>query len=101
MRIKKNDNVIVLTGKDKGRTGKVLQVLPEKEKVVVQAVNIRTLHAKPKKQGEKGQMIKSEAPIHISNVMMLCPKCAKPTRLGARIDEKDKVRICKKCNEVV
>ncbi|OGD32143.1 50S ribosomal protein L24 [Candidatus Azambacteria bacterium RIFCSPHIGHO2_02_FULL_52_12] len=101
MRIKKNDNVIVLSGKDKGKTGKVLQVLPAGERAVVQAVNIRTLHAKPKKQGEKGQMIKSEAPVHISNIMMICPKCAKPARLGARMDEKNKVRVCKRCDAVV
>lgn len=101
MQIKKNDNVMILSGKDKGKTGKVLQVLPREEKVVVHAVNIRTLHTKAKRQGEKGQMVKSESPVHISNVMLVCPKCGKPARTGARIDEKNKVRICKKCEAIV
>lgn len=101
MRIKKDDNVIVLSGKDKGKTGKVLQVLPREEKVVVQHVNIRTMHARPKKQGEKGQIVKSESPVYASTVMLVCPKCAKPARIGARVDEKNKVRVCKKCNAIV
>ena len=101
MNIRKDDNVILLSGKDKGKTGKVLQVLPREDKVVVHAVNIRTLHTKAKRQGEKGQIVKSESPVHISNVMLVCPKCAKPARTGVRLDEKSKSRVCKKCDSIV
>ncbi len=101
MHIKKNDNVLLLSGKDKGKTGKVLQVLPREDKVVVHAINIRTIHTKAKRQGEKGQIVKSESPVHISNVMLVCPKCSKPSRTGARLDEKNKSRVCKKCDSIV
>ncbi len=101
MKIKKEDNVIVLSGKDKGKSGKVLQSMPREDKVVVEGVNIRKRHVRPRKQGEKGQIIEVEAPMHVSNVMLVCSKCGKPTRVGYKLHEEGKSRICKKCNSVL
>ena len=105
MRIKKGDNVKVMTGKDRGKTGKVIQAFPEKGKVVVEGVNAMTKHMKVRKQGEKGQKLEFSGPINASNVLLICPKCAKPTRVGAKILEeggkRKKVRVCKKCKEVI
>ncbi|MEK7520359.1 MAG: 50S ribosomal protein L24 [Patescibacteria group bacterium] len=101
MKIKKDDNVVVITGKDRGKTGKVLQVLPRAEKVVVQALNMRTLHRRPRRQGEKGQTLSKESPLAASNVMLVCGKCARPTRVGYRVDESGKKsRICKRCGTI-
>ena len=101
MKVKKGDNVIVLSGKDKGKSGKVLQVMPKVERVVVEKVNIRKRHVRPKKQGEKGQIIEIEAPMHISNVMVVCSKCSKPTRVEHKLHEGGKNRVCKKCKAVL
>lgn len=101
MKIKKGDNVIVIAGKDKGRKGKVLRVLPEEGKIVVENINRAIKHIRPKKQGEKGQRVEMPVPFNISNVKLICPKCGKPTRAGYRILDKNKVRICKKCKEIV
>lgn len=101
MKIKKEDNVIVLSGKDKGKSGKVLQSMPREDKVVVKGVNIKKRHVRPRKQGEKGQIIEVEAPMHVSNVMLICSKCGKPTRVGYKLHEGGKSRICKKCNSVL
>ncbi len=101
MKIKKDDNVIVLSGKDKGKSGKVLQAMPKVDKVVVKGVNIRKRHIRPRKQGEKGQIIEMEAPIHVSNVMIVCSKCKKPSRIGYEINKEGKRRICKKCKAVL
>lgn len=97
MKIRKGDNVIVLTGKDRGKSGKVLQSLPKNEQVVVESINLRKKHSRPRKQGEKGQMIEKSFPLHISNVQLLCPQCFKPTRVGFKIDGENKSRMCKKC----
>lgn len=97
MKIKKNDQVIIISGKDRGRKGKVLKVLPETSKVIVEEINIMKKHIRPKKQGEKGQIVKVPGLIDISNVKLLCPKCAKPTRIGYKISKKEKYRVCKKC----
>jgi len=101
MKIKKGDNVIVITGKDKGRKGKVLRILPKEGKIVVENINKIIKHIRPKKQGEKGQRVEMPVPFNISNVKLICPKCGKPTRAGYRILDKNKVRICKKCKEIV
>lgn len=101
MKIKKNDNVMITTGKDRGKTGKVLQVLPKEDKVVVQSLNMRKVHARPKKQGEKGQIISKETPVNISNVMIVCPKCAKPARIGFLLEKGSKSRVCKKCKGTI
>lgn len=97
MKIKKNDNVIVMTGKDRGKSGKVLQVLVKDGKVVVQGANMMKRHERARKQGEKGQIVSKEVPLRASNVMVVCPRCAKPTRVGFHIEGDSKSRMCKKC----
>lgn len=102
LRVKKGDTVIVLSGKDKKKKGRVLMVMPKKEKVVVEGVNILKKHQKPSRKYPQGGIIEKEFPIHISKVMLVCPKCDKPTRIGAKILENGKkVRVCKKCKEVI
>ena len=96
MKIKKGDNVIVLSGNDKGKTGEVLEVIPKTQKIVVKGVNIRKKHVKPRKAGEEGGIIPSEFPIHSSKVNVVCPKCGKATRVGYKTEKDSKVRICKK-----
>ena len=102
MRIKINDKVQILTGKDKGKKGKVLQVLVEKGKIVIEGLNLHIKHVRPRKQGEKGQRIQYPTPIDISNVALLCSKCNKKTKVGYKIlGNKKKVRMCRKCKEVI
>lgn len=101
MKIKKDDNVMITKGKDRGKSGKVLQVLAKEGKVVVQSLNMRKVHARPKKQGEKGQIISKESPMSIANVMMVCPKCAKPARVGFVVSKGNKSRVCKKCDATI
>jgi len=97
----KGDQVKVLAGKDRNKTGKVLRVLPKEDKVVVEGINIRKKHVRPRKQGEKGQTISIPAPLHVSNLAPLCTKCGRPTRVGFRFEESKKVRFCKKCKKVI
>ena len=97
MKIKKDDKVIVLSGKDKGKQGKVLVADPKAMKVIVEGVNVATKHQKPRKQGEEGGIIKRETPIYASKVMLVCPKCGKPTRVGHAFVDGKKTRACKKC----
>ena len=97
MKIKKGDTVQVLSGNDKGKTGEVLEVIPKTEKVIVKGVNIRKKHVKPRKQGEEGGIISVECAIHSSKVNVVCPKCGKAARLGYKVEEGKKVRVCKKC----
>ena len=97
MNIKKNDTVIVLSGKDKGKTGKVQQTLPASGKVLVEGVNMATCHVRPRKQGEQGGIIRREAPIYVCKVMRVCPKCNKPTRAAYKLTDGKKVRVCKLC----
>ena len=97
MKIKKDDKVVVLSGKDKGKQGKVLIADPKGAKVVVEGVNVATKHQKPRKQGEEGGIIKVETPIYACKVMVICPKCGKPTRVAHKLDAGKKVRVCKKC----
>lgn len=110
MKIKKNDRIIVIKGKDKGQKGKVIRVIPKKNKVIVEGLNLVTKHRRPRKQGEKGQRVQMPMPIDVSNVKLICPKCKKPTRVGYRILEKSakggfasagKFRICKKCQQEI
>ena len=97
MKLKKGDKVMVLSGNDKGKTGEVLEVIPNTQKIIVKGVNIRKKHVKPRKQGEEGGIIPVECAIHSSKVNVVCPKCGKATRIGY-VDEKgEKVRTCKKC----
>lgn len=98
MKIKKDDNVIVISGKDRGRKAKVVRALPKENKVVLEKLNIIKKHKKPRKQGEKGQVVEISAPMHVSNVKLICTKCSKSTRVGFKIFKNKKFRICKKCS---
>ena len=97
LKIKKGDTVRVLQGKDRSKSAKVIAVLPLKERVVLEGLNLRKRHIKPRRTGKKGEIIQMPAPMHISNVQIVCPSCGKPTRVGYRITETAKVRTCKKC----
>ena len=97
MNIRKDDKVVVLSGKDKGKEGKVLIANPKAGKLVVEGVNVATKHRKPRKQGEEGGIIKVETPIYACKVMVVCPKCGKATRVGHKLADGKKVRVCKKC----
>ena len=97
MNIKKNDTVIVLSGKDKGVKGKVLVAMPSENKLVVENVNVATCHTKPRKQGETGGIVKRETPIRACKVALYCEKCGKGVRVGFKMDGDKKVRICRKC----
>ncbi len=99
--VKKNDQVMVVTGKDKGKTGKVLRILKKKDRLVVEKVNMVKKHVKPS-QKTKGGIMERESSIHISNVMIYCDKCSKPVRVGRKtLEDGKKVRYCKKCSEVI
>ena len=97
LKIKKNDKVIVLSGKDKGKTGKVLGTVPSERKVVVEGINVVTCHIKPRKQGEEGGIVPREAAIYASKVQVVCPKCDKGTRVAYEIKDGKKIRVCKHC----
>ena len=91
------DKDYVLSGKDKGKQGKVLEVQPKSGKVVVENINVVSRHTKPRKQGDQGGILKKEAPLYACKVQKVCPKCNKPTRIGHKVEGDKKVRICKKC----
>ncbi len=98
MSIKKNDLVVVLSGKDKGKQGKVLETMPKAGKVVVEKINVISRHTKPRKQGDQGGILKKEAPIYACKVMRVCPKCNKATRPAHKLlADGKKVCVCKKC----
>jgi len=100
--IRKNDLVVVISGKEKGKTGKVLRVLSKKERVIVEKINFIKKHAKPTSQQKQGGIIEKEGPLHWSKVMILCGKCEKPTRIAKKtLSDGDKVRLCKKCGETL
>ena len=102
MKIKKNDTVVVLSGKDKGKQGKVLSADPKGMKVIVEGVNVATKHQKPRNQQEEGGIIKMETPIYVSKVQLVCPKCGKATRVGHVVKEDGShARVCKKCGAEV
>ena len=101
MNIKKNDKVVVLSGKDKGKEGKVLEAMPADKKVIVEGVNVATCHVKPRKQGEEGGIIRKEIPMYVSKVQLVCPKCDKGVRVGFKVEDGKKVRICKKCGATI
>ena len=97
LKIKKNDKVVVLSGKDKGKQGKVLGTVPSEAKVVVEGINMVTCHVKARQQGQESAIVKREAAIYASKVQVVCPKCGKGTRVAHKIDGDKKVRVCKKC----
>lgn len=96
LHVKTGDNVMIISGKDKGKKGKVLEVSPKEGKVIVEGLNIATKHVKPRAMGQQGGIVKAEAPLYACKVMPICPKCGKPTRVGHKV-EKDgtKKRQCK------
>lgn len=97
MKIVKGDQVLVIKGKDKGRKGKVLKGFPKENQVLIEGMNIKKVHKKPRREGEKGQVVEIPFPVSLSKVKIICPKCSKPTRVGFKVEEKRKSRICKKC----
>jgi len=100
--IKKNDTVLVTTGKEKGKKGRVLFVNPSEDELLIERINVIKRHMKPSKKYTQGGIIEKEAPLHISNVMLLCPKCGKPTRTAHTfLADGHKVRTCKRCKEVI
>ncbi len=117
MKIKKGDKVKILTGKDKGKTGKVLQIFPARNRASVEGLNLLIKHMRPRRQGEQGQRIEFPAPLSLSNLALVCPKCGKPARIGYKYIEiakgsvsasqqqvkkqRKKNRVCKKCNKAI
>ena len=100
--VRSGDTVIVLSGKDKGKQGKVLQVSPKEGKVIVEGLNVVTKHVKPRRQGEQGGIVEAEAAMYASKVQLVCPKCGKATRIAHKIlDDGSKVRVCKSCEEEI
>ena len=98
LKIKKNDTVVVLSGKDKGKQGKVLGTVPKSTKIVAEGINMVTCHVKPRRQGDQGGIIQKEAPLYACKVQRVCPKCNKPTRPAHKLlADGKKVRVCKKC----
>lgn len=98
MNIKKNDTVKIISGKDRGKIGKVTSAFPKENKIAVEGANIKKKHLRPKKQGQKGQIVQISAPFSVSKVMMVCPSCKKATRVGKKTAGSKKFRVCKKCN---
>jgi len=109
LNVKKGDTVVVISGKDKGKKGKIMVAQPDDERVIVLGAAMLTRHVKPRKQGQPGGRIEKEGPIHASNVMLVCPKCDKPTRIAHKLKEVEisgekkqkSVRVCKKCGKVI
>lgn len=97
--VRTGDKVVLLSGKDKGKEGKVLEVSPKENKVIVEGLNLVTKHVKPRKQGEKGGIIKAEGAMYSSKVQVICPHCGKPTRVGHKVEKDQKLRCCKKCGK--
>ncbi len=102
MKIRKNDTIIVTAGKDRGKKGKVRRVFPNEDRVVVEGLNMIKRHSRARRATRQAGIIELEAPIHVSNVMLLCDKCGKPTRVGFRfLTDGKRVRICNSCREVI
>ena len=102
MKIRKNDNILVINGKDRGKKGKVRFAYPKHERILVEGINFIKRHTRARRQVRQAGIIEREAPIHVSNVMLLCSKCNHPARVGFRfLEDGRKVRICRVCNEVL
>ncbi|NCU44387.1 50S ribosomal protein L24 [Candidatus Falkowbacteria bacterium] len=109
MKIKKNDKVLILAGKDRGKTGKVLQVFPRQQRASVEGINLLIKHVRPQRRGETGQRIEFPAPLHISNLQLICPQCGKASRVGYKyLAVKDgdktksrKARVCHRCQQLI
>lgn len=100
LKIKTGDMVRMLNGKDRAKTGKVVSVFPRSQRVVVEGLNMMKKHVRARRQGQKGQIISKERTVHASSVALMCRACGKMTRVGFRIEGKEKIRICKKCKAV-
>ncbi len=102
MKVVKNDNVLVISGNYKGKKGKVLKVFPKTSRIIVEGVNFIKKHTRPTQKNQQGGIIEKEAPISASNVMVVCPKCDTPSRLGKQVLEDGKrIRICRSCSEMI
>lgn len=104
MKIRKGDTVSIILGKDRKKTGKVLQVFPKDDRLIVEGINIVKKHVRPKRSGEKGQRVEVPRPLNVSNVKLICPKCKKATRVGYKLAQKrkeKKIRVCKKCKQEI
>jgi len=100
--LKKDDQVEVLAGKDKGRVGKILQVFPDKERALVERINMVKRHTKPTEMNQQGQIVNREATIHVSNLQLICPECTKTGKVGKKfLEDGTKVRFCKSCGESI
>ena len=99
--IKKGDSVLVVSGSSKGKTGKIMRTIPSSGRVIVEGINLRKRHVRPKKEGEKGQTVMVPSPIHASNVRMVCSACSRKTRVGHTLQDGKKVRVCKKCGHIL
>ena len=102
VRIRKGDQVVVISGKEKGKTGRVLRVFPQKQRAIVERVNFVKKHTKPSQKNRQGGIVEKEASLHVSNLLLYCVRCEKGARIGFRIlENKNKVRYCKRCNELI
>lgn len=101
MKIKKGDQVEIIAGKDRGKRGKVVRVYPQTDKVVVEGLNLMKRHIKARREGQKGERVEKAAPLHVSNVMLVCPDTGKPTRIGYRIEGGEKVRVSKRSGKTI
>lgn len=101
MKIKRGDKVLILHGKNRGKTGKVLSVAPAKGILIVEGVNMQKQHVRPKKQGEKGQVVEKPGPVDASNVKLVCNNCNKAARVGYKVEGDTKYRVCKKCGKQI
>lgn len=101
MKIYKNDQVLITAGKDKGKKGKVLQVFKLAQKIIVENINMAKKSRRPRKQGEKGQIVEIPRPLHVSNVKLICSKCGQAARVGYKVTGEDKFRVCKKCQQEI
>lgn len=101
VKIKKGDQVLIISGKDKGRKGKVIEAFPKQGRIVIEGINLRKKHMKPKKSGEKGQIVETPASLNVSDVKLICSKCGKAVRTAYKLGGKKKYRICKKCKQEI
>jgi large subunit ribosomal protein L24 len=99
MKIKKGDQIKIISGNDKGKQGKVLSVFPSERRIIAEGINMKKKHVRPRSQGQKGELITMPAPFSVSRAMLICPKCGRPTRVGFKLSEVAKSRVCKKCGE--
>jgi large subunit ribosomal protein L24 len=102
VQIRKNDSVMVITGKERGKTGKVLRVLPDKDAIIIERINLVKRHSKPRGPQQPGGIVEKEASIHVSNLMIMCDKCNAPVRIGTKtLSDGKKIRICRRCGEAL